>query len=282
MGEHLGTRSVPLATGITVACRVGGNPAGPSVVLLHPWLESQGSFDRLLGMLPGWMRLVALDLRGHGASDKPADGYDLPGVAEDVVALLDAVASVRAVLVGASSGGYVAQQVALTHPERVAGLVLVGSPRSLAGRPPFADDVAALTDPIDPAWAREFLTWFPLHQDVPPGYVEDRVADSLRVPAELWRATLTGLTSAVPPTDRGVIDVPTLILAGDRDDLITPADQPALAARIPGSALRILPEVGHLVLWEVPELVAAEVAAFVAGLAGAGPPTGWSQPSSRS
>ena len=61
-------------------------------------------------------------------------------------------------LVRSSSGGYVAQQVAVDNPNRVAGLVLVGSPHSLHGRPAFADEVERLTDPVDPTWVRESLT----------------------------------------------------------------------------------------------------------------------------
>ncbi len=85
-------------------------------------------------------------------------------------------------LVGSSSGGYVAQQVAVDFPDRVAALVLVGSPRSLRGRPAFADEVERLRDPVDPAWVRESLTWFPLLHDVPDWYVDARVEDGLRLP----------------------------------------------------------------------------------------------------
>lgn len=65
------------------------------------------------------------------AADKPAAGYSLADfAAADAVAFMDAVGVSAAVLVGSSSGGYVAQQVAVTSPHRVAGLVLAGSPRS--------------------------------------------------------------------------------------------------------------------------------------------------------
>jgi rifampin ADP-ribosylating transferase len=121
------------------------------VVLLHAWGESLGRFDRLLALLPATIHAVAMDQRGHGAADKPADGYSLLELADDVVAFLDAVGLSSAVLLRSSSGGYVAQQVAIRAADRVTGLVLVGSPRSLGGRPSFADEVGRLTDPVDRA-----------------------------------------------------------------------------------------------------------------------------------
>jgi pimeloyl-ACP methyl ester carboxylesterase len=260
-------RRVGLPTGPTVAyVAAGPDGATPPLLLLHPWGEARGCFDRLVPLLPGSMRTLALDQRGHGDSDRPVAGYALTVLADDVVAFLDAIDVRSAVLVGSSSGGYVAQQVALTHPDRVAGLVLVGAPRSLQGRPDFADEVEALADPVDPDWVRQSLAWFRLHHPVPAGYVEDRVADGARIPAHVWRQELAGLVTAVPPTEAGTIDVPTLMLWGERDDLLTRADQEALAAAIPGARLQTYAETGHLVLWEQPARVAADVTAFVATL----------------
>src|SRR5438034_1421036 len=108
----------------------------------------------------------------------------------------DAVGVSCAVLVGSSSGGYVAQQVAINSPHRVAGLVLAGSPRSLQGRPSFADEVDQLTDPVEAAWVRKFLTWFPLFHQVPQWYIDSRVDDGVRVPAHVWREALAGLVTA--------------------------------------------------------------------------------------
>ena len=132
---------------------VGPRSATP-VMLLLAWGESRRSFDRLMPMLADSVHAVAVDQRGHGEADKPRDGYSLAGWAEDIVAVMDAMGIASAVLLGSSSGGYVAQQVAATNPHHVAGLVLVGSPRSLQGRPPFADEVDRLCDPVDEVWVR--------------------------------------------------------------------------------------------------------------------------------
>ena len=176
-----------------------------------------------------------MDQRGHGDADKPAGGYALTDFAADVQAFMDAMDLRSAVLLGSSSGGYVAQQVAIGIPDRVSGLVLVGAPRSLRGRPSFADEV-------------------------------ERVDDGVPAPAYAWRQALAGLTTPRPPTQTGTIAAPTLVIWGARDELLPWEEERALAAAIPGSRLVVYQGTGHLVLWEQPERVAGDLAAFVDSL----------------
>jgi len=258
-------RTLKLRTGITVPCRVEGDDGAPPVLLLHAWGESRRSFDRLIPHLTGF-RVYAPDLRGQGEADKPQDGYVLAEQAEDAAAILDALDVPRAAVVGSSSGGYVAQQLAAARPGRVLALVLAGCPVSLRGRPAFADEVDRLTDPLDEDWVRGSLAWFPLLQEVPHWYLEDRVKDGLKMPAHVWKAILNGLCEATPPTESGSVQAPTLILWGAHDTLLPRPGQDALAARIPGSQLKVYPDVAHLVLWEVPERVAGDAAAFLRAL----------------
>ena len=255
-----------LSTGVTLPCTVQGSSEGRAVVLLHAWGETRRSFDRVMPLLPRTVHAVVPDQRGHGDAPAPPTGYTLVEAAQDVVALLDALGLLSAVLVGSSSGGYVAQQVAVAHPERVDGLVLVGAPLSLHGRPPFADEVEALTDPVDRAWVEASLSWFPLHHEVPSWFIADRVDDGARLPAHVWREVLAGLASATPPTEAGRLAVPTLVLWGDRDEVIPGADAEALAAASPAGRLHVYPGTGHLVLWEQPERVAADVLGLLRGL----------------
>lgn len=145
---------------------------------------------------------------------------------------------------------------------RVAALVLVGSPLSLRGRPPFADEVDRLTDPIDEDWVRHSLSWYPLLHAVPSWFIEDRISDGVRMPAHAWKGILQGLGTATPPTESGTIQAPTLILWGDDDNLLPRSDQEVLAARITGAVLKVYPDAAHLVLWECPDRVASDVTAF--------------------
>jgi rifampin ADP-ribosylating transferase len=168
----------------------------------------------------------------------------------------------------------VAQQVAVRNPGRAEGLVLIGSPPSLRGRPPFADEIDQLTDPIDVAWVRSFLDNFPRFHAVPDWYLEERILESAGIPARVWQRSMEGLTTSRPPIETGPISAPTLILWGDRDELLDREGQAALAARIPDARFHSYQGVGHLVLWEQPEHVALDLIDFIHDITGLTPGRG--------
>ena len=98
---------------------------GDWLVLLHGLASQAHIWDLLAPHLIDSFRVVALDQRGHGLSDKPDSGYDFAAIIADLDAVLDALAIERAVLIGHSWGGNVALQYAVEHPARVSGLVLI-------------------------------------------------------------------------------------------------------------------------------------------------------------
>ena len=239
-----------------------GDPDGVQVVLIHAWLDSRRYFDQLMAVLPKRIRAFAFDQRGHGDAAKPADGYGLRDFADDIGAFINAVGLDSAVLVGASSGGYVAQRFAVDDPGRTLGLALLGSPRSLRGpRPRFADVLATLKDPIDAGFVRE-LNEGMVGQAIPEVVMTTLCEENLKVPARVWRDAFAGLLAAEPPLDTGRISAPTLIVWGARDSLLPRTDQEAMAAEIPGARLVIYAGVGHLPVIEAPERVAADLTAL--------------------
>jgi rifampin ADP-ribosylating transferase len=208
------------------------------------------------------VRAFAFDQRGHGDATRPVDGYGLRDFADDVGAFMDAVGLDAAVLVGASSGGYVAQRFAVDDPGRTLALALLGSPRSLRGpRPQFADVVATLEDPIDAAFVRELNDGM-VGRAVPEVVMATLCEENLKVPARVWRDALEGLLAADPPLDTGRISAPTLIVWGARDSLLPRADQQTMAAEIPDARLVIYADVGHAPVVEAPERVAADLTAL--------------------
>ena len=239
-----------------------GDPDGVPVVLLHGWVDSRRCFDRVMAVLPDPIHAFAFDQRGHGDAPEPPGGYALRDFADDVGAFMDAVGLDAAVLAGASSGGYVAQRFAVDNAGRTLGLALVGSPRSLRGpRPPFADVLARLDDPIDAAFARE-LSEEMVAREVPKAVMATLCEENLKAPARVWRDAFEGLLAADPPLDTGPISAPTVIIWGARDSLLPRGDQEAMATEIPGARFVVYPDVGHLPIVEAPERVAADITAL--------------------
>jgi non-heme chloroperoxidase len=257
--------SVALSTGVRLPYVELGPPAGVPVLMLHGYTDSWRSFELLLPHLPSRVRAIAVTERGHGDADRPATGYRPEDFVSDVAAFMDALELPAAVLVGHSGGSYTAQRFAIEHPDRTLGIALVGAFRALHGKPELHElwqAVAELRDPVDPDFVREFQE-STATQPVPVEFMEAVIAESRKVPARVWQATLKGLLDAEAPTETGTITAPTLILWGDRDTLCTRRDLEALVAAISGARLVVFQGTGHAVHWEQPERAAAELAAFV-------------------
>lgn len=253
-----------LTTGVTLSYVEQGEAGGVPVVLLHAYVESWRVFDRLLPLLPRHLHVFAVDQRGCGDAGKPADGYSLEQSAADVAAFLDAVGVDAAVIVGTSSGGYVAQQLAVEQPHRVLALGLIGSPRSLhKAAAPLVELVEQLEDPVELTFIESFMAGIPAFNEIPADYFDLQLNEALKVPAHVWRAAMRGLVEAQPPTEAGTVTCPTLILWGGRDELLPAGDGERLAGAIPGSELVTYEDTGHLVLWEQPVRVAADLTAFI-------------------
>ncbi|MFE6224828.1 MULTISPECIES: alpha/beta fold hydrolase [unclassified Streptomyces] len=242
--------------------------SGPPAVLVHGYADSWWSFEPVLRSLPSAVHAYAPTQRGHGDADKPAEGYLPDDFADDLVALLDHLGVERAVLVGGSSGGVPARIVAGRRPDRVAGLVLLGVPAVLAGKPGVTEmweTVRTLEDPVGREFAAAFTRGLAAGR-VAPGLLETMVDENLKVPARVWRETLRGLLETdLAATLTGIL-VPTLVVWGDRDPLLTRSDQQLILDAVPDSRLLVHEGAGHLLYAETPERVARELAAFTAAL----------------
>ena len=98
---------------------------GPPIVLLHGLASSSRIWDRVAPLLAQQFQVIAIDQRGHGQSDKPDTGYDLPTFVADLRGLIDTLGLERPTLVGHSWGGNLVLQYAVTYPDEVSHLVLV-------------------------------------------------------------------------------------------------------------------------------------------------------------
>lgn len=254
-----------LSTGVRLRYAEQGDPEGRPVVMLHGYTDSSFSFSRVLPLLDPGLRVLALDLRGHGDSQRPPDGYALGDLAADVLAFLDELGLERATIVGHCMGSLVAQRVALEAPRRVERLVLVSSmtsARRIEGMEELRGAVEALDGEVPEAFAREFQE-STVYGALPREFMDGVVAESLKLPARVWRAVLEGLLADEHTPRLAEIQTPTLILWGERDALLGRAEQVALVTSLRGSVLKVYPETGHSPQWERPELFVRDLEAFV-------------------
>jgi pimeloyl-ACP methyl ester carboxylesterase len=227
---------------------------GPVVVLIHgfPLDRSMWSFQR--SSIGAIYRVILPDLRGHGSSAAPDGTYTVDEMADDVLDLLDALQILVPVVIGGlSMGGYVALSIAARHPERLKALMLINTRASAdtheaaRAREEFAKQIEATGDTKDvvAAMLPKLFTkaTFEHHPEI-VARTHDRMA---RTPARAVVGTLRGLAIRPDRTqDLLRIDVPTLILAGSDDALISMVESESMAGLIPGSKLVIIPEAGHM------------------------------------
>ncbi|SHE49832.1 alpha/beta fold hydrolase [Streptoalloteichus hindustanus] len=254
-----------------LALTEAGPVDAPAVVLVHGWAQSAESWRAQLAdpVLSEEFRVVAVDLRGHGDSDAPADGYADPRVWADDLAAVLAHVGAPAVLVGWSYGGLVVADYLRVHGTgSVAGVVFVGAITEI-GRDRRGGAVgatmrgalpAALSD--DYAVAVPALTGF--FADISPeipGEVRQRLfAAALRTPPRV-RAALFRRTQDSADV-LSALDVPTLVVHGRADTVVDPSCAEFAAKQVPGAELSWWDGVGHAPFAERPTEFDAELAAF--------------------
>jgi pimeloyl-ACP methyl ester carboxylesterase len=262
---------VTLATGVTLEYAERGPRDATPVILLHGVTDSWRSFEPLLPHLPAGVRVLALTQRGHGGSSRP-DDYRYAALAGDVAAFMDALALPRAVIVGHSMGSLVALRFAIDRPERTAGLVLLGAFHTVKGHPEvqaFWDSaLAGLTDPVDPALARAFQE-STIATPIAPAQLDLFVAESLRVPARVWRGTFREFLATDFSAELSRIGAPALIVAGGRDTFSRRQERDALAASLRGATVVDHPDLGHALHWEAPARVGADIGRLLVRVADA-------------
>jgi len=137
------------------------NAERPLVILLHGFASFWYSWRHQLRDLRG-ARVVAVDLRGYGGSDKPPTGYDGWTLAGDTAGLVRALGHHSAVLVGHADGGLVCWATAMLHPRAVRGIALVSSPHPVALRSSTLTDKGQRAALL-PAMLRNQVPWWPEH-----------------------------------------------------------------------------------------------------------------------
>lgn len=267
---------------------------GPPVVFLHGFGASLYTWRKTLPpLVAAGYRVIALDNRGFGFSEKPAGRglYGNAAYARLVVALLDSLGVPSAVLVGHSMGGAIAAEVALAYPDRVRGLVLIDAaghgvrwPGSLkAARWPGAGTVAS-------ALRGRWVTGRLLRSTyADPSKVTEVDVDQYYAPVaergfgRALRGVLREFRFDTLVGRLGRVQAPTLVLWGAEDRLTPLPHGSRLASELPRAAFVVIPRTGHAAHEEAPDEVNRLVLAFLKdGLPRIPENLAWSTPSSRS
>jgi pimeloyl-ACP methyl ester carboxylesterase len=212
-------------------------------------------------------RVVVLDNRGVGRSDKPRGAYRMATLADDVAAVLDAAGVEKAIVVGISLGGMIAQHVALRHPDRVAGLVLLATTAGVPyARLPKARALATLLGlPIAGRFrpsaqvGRSLARLLLAEKDVPRAReLLSQWPAAMRAEPMLPRSYFAQL-AAVATHSTGSrlrrIACPTVVVTGDEDILIPPHNSRLLARLIPGAHLEVVRSCGHAIPASDPDCI---------------------------
>jgi 3-oxoadipate enol-lactonase len=251
-----------IASGRRIFYDVTGN--GSPLLLLMGAGESRQLWAWQLPAFAPTFRVITMDNRDSGASEPDASPYSVADLANDTVALLDALNLARAHVLGTSMGSMIALQLALDHPARIDRLVLMS---------PLAGGLQ-LSAPPREAWSTDHADWirgmFPMlaapgYFDTHPGALEELV--------EVGRENRLTYEGVVHQIDAmGAFDVrsrlpeitaPTLLVVGDRDPFIPLTDAQAFATALPNAQLVTIAGAGHLAFLEDAEEVNRVVLDFL-------------------
>jgi pimeloyl-ACP methyl ester carboxylesterase len=275
------TRRAVTAGRHRVSYLTAGPDEGEAVVLLHGLASDATTWDRAIGLLAAQgLRVVAVDLIGHGWSDKPASGYLLPDFADSLAAFFAAARIPQATVCGHSLGGAVAVHFAYHHPQLVSRLVLVSAgglgrevhpvlrAASLPGAQPLL--AAAVAAPLRRVYRHPGL--HRLLRLTPENLVNLRRAGHTLDSREGRTAFFAALRGVIEPAgQRGSFiemrylaeHLPTLLIWTEGDGVIPVAHAYAAHDHLPASRLVVFPGTGHEPHRRDAQRFAAEVGDFV-------------------
>ena len=239
------TRRVDVG-GHRLRLEVGGS-GSPALLCLHGLVDTLEIWDRIFPALCERGRAVRVDQRGHGESETPAGPYRREDLASDVDAVLEALEIGRAILVGHSMGGIVSMVAALQHPERIAGLVLIGTASQCSERVAGWYERIALAGERDGTAGLARTIYGESTRKVVSGDAQG-IAQVTRTLKSLYYDPLTPKLAA--------LRCPVLLVVGENDPM-GPKASTIIADQLASARLERVPECGHWVHVERPDALLA-------------------------
>lgn len=242
--------------------------SGDPLLLINGLGYSSDMWHRLIPALMPHYRIIVLDNRGVGRSDVPPGPYPIATMAADAAAVLDAARIGSARVFGISMGGMIAQEFALQYPERVQSLILGCTHCGGAfAVPPSMEVLAAMTARATMPAEQGVRLMLPYIYDASTPQTrieEDLVIRQRTFPTpEGYLAQLQGIALWSSYDRLGRIIAPTLVIHGETDQLVPPANGRILAKRIRGAELLLLPHASHIFFTDQPELTIRAIRDFL-------------------
>jgi pimeloyl-ACP methyl ester carboxylesterase len=232
---------------------------GHAVLFLHGMGCDGSDWQPQVDAFADRYRCITVDHRGHGRSDREVgDGYSIAGFAADAIGVLDQLGVDHAHVVGLSMGGMIAQQMAVTRPDRVCTLSLLDT---FARPGAMGEGMGAMADQVEAggidviAGGFQAMVFASATVQGNPGVLE-RFDTQFRRNTPACLAWAMRAVGGIDVYDRlGSVTAPTLVLCGAEDNLTPIAQAEELSAAIPGARLELVPDAGHFSNIENPAVV---------------------------
>jgi 3-oxoadipate enol-lactonase len=242
---------------------------GTDLVLIHGLGGSVHDWDTLVPTFSRHHRVLCYDVRGFGNSEKPPGPYPLQLFARDLAQLLQSLQIPAAHIAGISMGGVIAQRFTLDYPDMVRSLTLISTSSEVgeqarAAWEKMATSIEQRGFPAGTSFAERIFA--PSFVKANPKAVQDMADRTAANDPQSYAAAARAIGAYNWTADLGRIQVATLILQGLNDALTPPGGSVRMHRGIPRSRLLLIPDCGHVVPLEKPELFTHTVLAFLAGV----------------
>jgi pimeloyl-ACP methyl ester carboxylesterase len=217
-------------------------------------------------------RTIALDNRGVGQSDAPPGVYSIALMASDAAAVLNAAGVENAHVFGVSMGGMIAQEFALRYPGRVRSLILgctaAGGPHAVQAEPAALQTL--MRRDLTPEESKEAIIPFIYGDATPRERIDEDMAIRMKwYPSpQGYEGQLQGIFGWEAYSRIAQITAPTLVIHGETDQLIPPANSRLIAERIPGAKLVLIPHASHIFETDQPDRAHHAIVEFLAAQRG--------------
>ncbi|MEF2070243.1 alpha/beta fold hydrolase [Consotaella aegiceratis] len=253
---HRGGTTIAI-DGVRLYVQQCGDPWGRPVLFLHGGAGSLDDWDPLIERFSHY-RCILLDSRGHGASTRTQQPLSYPRLASDTEAVIAALEPKRPIIVGHSDGGITGIHVAARDRIELAGLITIAA----HGDAPGEEIMREIYQPLTAAlWRARFPEMVAAYERLNPNADFDAFFEWL---VAMWRDTSAGNYPGERTDD---IRCPALVIGGDADHLVPREETVALAGRIDGAALGLVPMGSHVPHWDCPDFVGGWIEGFIEGLA---------------